>query len=382
MTSGLHLLLAISSAMAAVHHPTYAFLGMNATQSKCDHRGGKPKGHGYGQDTCPCVGIDNLRGYFASNLDYYHVQYPLEAGASCDNWDKGVHPECAGEPVPQWCRKSWCFVDPCNCDLDDSPKKSRLGVTYQGGPAFYSYKTCNDFDFYTLDHNPDACPIQKDAATCSGKSNCVWNGAQCKDKIVSDVCAAKRNADPSVHGKDDCRCIGFGGRENGKAVLHINHEDQAIYDANVGSVCKAWEATSHPDCLKTDGTRPAFCDDRWCYVDPCSCNTLTPPRTVMSANGDQRFQGKTVYWSYETCGSKDEWTKTLKSEYCVSQTTEATCSMMEKCVWTGKGCVGKAFKDICTDQKSSGVLGIEVFNAGARPIVGILSFLVLHAVLQ
>lgn len=375
MPCGLYFIVTLRVVVAFVPHTTYSFLSVNSTERKCNNRG-KPQGHGYGKDKCPCVGIDNLRGYFASNLDFYHVQYPLEAGASCSAWDKGVHPECSGEPVPNWCRQKWCFVDPCECELDEAPKRTNLGVTYQGGPAFYSYKTCDDFDFYTLDHNPNACPIQKDAVSCTGKPDCTWDGSTCKDKIVAEVCAKKKHADPHTYGKEGCRCVGFGGRKNGRAVLAINDHEEAVYDSNVGSVCQAWESTSHPECLKTDGTRPKFCDQRWCYVDPCSCDTLTPPKTVMSGNMDQRFQGKTVYWSYETCGSVDEWTSTLKSEYCVTQTTEASCNTMEKCTWTGKNCVGRALKEICTEQKSSGVLGIEVFSSGVRPILGFFTFLV------
>jgi hypothetical protein len=381
-TCGLYLVVAVSWANAAVvHHPTYSFLGLNATQAKCSQRG-KPLGHGYGTNKCPCVGIDKIRGYFSTNLDFYMVQYPLGAGASCNTWDQGAHPACKKNPPPQWCMQSWCFVDPCECELDEPPKITRTGVTYQGGPAFYSYKTCNDFDFYTLENNPDACPIQKDSPTCVSKKGCAWDGVNCKDKIVQSVCSQRKSADPATFGQDGCRCVGFGGRVNGRAILAIDNNDEAIYDPNVGSVCKAWEADSHPLC-KEGGTKPGFCSQRWCYVDPCSCNTVTTPTTVMKANGYQRFQGKTVYWSYETCGSKDEWTKTLKSEYCVTQTSEETCKMMEKCTWTGKKCVGRAFEDICTEQKATGVLGIEVFtgpSSGVRPLLGIVTILGLFMV--
>jgi hypothetical protein len=180
-----------------------------------------------------------------------------------------------------------------------------------------------------------------------------------------------------VYGQDGCRCVGFAGKKNGKAVLAVSDYEEAIYDSNVGSSCKAWERDAHPECKKTDGTKPAFCEQRWCYVDPCTCNTKTPPRTVMESNMDQRFQGKTVYWSYETCGSEDKWSETLKSEYCVTQTTKATCEMMDKCLWTGSTCIGKALKEVCTEQKRTGILGIEVFASSVRPFIGVLTILAL-----
>jgi len=83
----------------------------------------------------------------------------------------------------------------------------------------------------------------------------------------------------------------------------------------------------------------------------------------MEANSDLRFQGKTAYWSYDTCGSKDEWSGSLKSDYCVTQTTEEGCKSMKKCSWIGKQCLGKAFAEICEEQRATGILGIEPLNA-------------------
>jgi hypothetical protein len=82
----------------------------------------------------------------------------------------------------------------------------------------------------------------------------------------------------------------------------------------------------------------------------------------MEANSAMRFQGKTAYWSYATCGSVNEWSTNMKSKYCVSQTTESGCTAMKKCTWTEGKCLGKAFVEICAKQKETGVLGVEVFE--------------------
>lgn len=353
-------LLAMPTTAALIVHKknTISFLKQNAS---CDQKSGKPQGHGYGKNKCPCVGIDNLRGYFAANLDFHLVQYPLEAGASCNTWEKGVHPECAGEPMPDWCRQSWCYVDPCHCDLDVPPKRTNMGVTFQGNPAYFSYDTCNAFDFWSAEKNKDACVNQKDAASCSSKADCAWNGGKCQFQEAAQVCASSKTMPVSTYGSQDCRCVGFGGRKNGKAVRFINAHEEATYNSNVGSSCEAWEMEAHHECKK-DGPKPGWCSQKWCYVDPCKCNLAKPPTAVMNENQNERFQGKTAYWSYETCGSTDLWTETLKEEYCPTYTTEASCEKVgkNKCMWTGDKCMGKALGELCAEQKSSGVLGVEV----------------------
>jgi hypothetical protein len=296
-----------------------AFLGTNASQLNCKKKvGGPPKGSAFGKNKCPCVGIDNLRGYFAVELDFHHVQYPLEVGASCDEWDKGYNPACEAAIPPSWCNQKWCYVDPCECELDVTPKKTQIGLEYQGHAAFWSYDTCGNFDFFSADTSKESCASRKDSGACSQKPDCGWDGKQCLDKEALATCEKKQSLNAGVYGKEDCRCVGFSGHQNGAAVMYINDNEQVAYPPDVGGTCGAWESTAHPDCKK-DGAKPQFCSQKWCFVDPCKCSGGVPPRTVMTANGDMRFQGKTAYWSYDTCGSVDEWSKNLKGEYCVTQ---------------------------------------------------------------
>jgi hypothetical protein len=113
-------------------------------------------------------------------------------------------------------------------------------------------------------------------------------------------------------------------------------------------------------------------------VDPCKCNLAKPPSAVMTANAYERYQGKTAFFSYETCGSTDLWTDTLKTEYCHTYTTEATCEKLDKCMWTGGKCTPTAIGKICAEQKASGILGIEAGGVDAggafefRPIACLL----------
>jgi len=335
-----------------------AFLGSNGTQLQVSCAKKNPNSVSYGKDKCRCIGIDNLKGYYASQENFHHVQRTAETGASCSAWDKGMHPECLGTVKPGWCSQEWCYVDPCSCDLDVLPKQTVVGITYQGMPAYWSYNTCGSTDFYsqTMVGAADACVNQKDKATCSKQSKCAWDGKQCGGKEILETCKALAKKDEAVYGQEDCRCVGLGSKDAGKAFMHIN--EKVSYDINVGSTCHAWESDSHPDCLK-DGDKPSWCSAKWCFVDPCKCKTATPPKAVMPANRYMRFQGKTAYWTYATCGSEDTWSSTHKGMYCAERKTEAKCVELSKCAWNGKSCLGKALVEICAKQEETGVLGME-----------------------
>jgi len=358
-------------------HGMAMFIGTNANSSQL--RSGamvNPTQTSYGEDACPCVGIDNLKGYYSAQLDYYHVQYKAETGASCEAWDNGKHPDCRSSNPPQWCKQSWCYVDPCNCKLDVLPKMTKVGITYQGSPAYWSYKTCGGFDFYSQEMSPDACVMQKTEGECSKSDKCAWNGKQCGGKEAVTTCANAKELDKTIYGEEDCRCVGLGGRDTGKAFMHINQHDLIDYSANLGSTCHNWEGDSHPAC-KGDGEKPKWCSAKWCFVDPCKCTTARPPKTVSGANRAMRFQGKTAYWSYATCGSEDY---TDMKDYCPGQKTEAACVAMpnDRCAWNGKGCLGKALVTICAKQRETGVLGMEApLQGGAQGHTLLAAFIVM-----
>lgn len=353
-----------------------AMFGTNISnlRGNCAH---STHGTSYGDNRCRCVGIDNLQGYYATQVDFHHVQYAAEAGASCQAWDRNSHPACKDSAPPQWCSQQWCYVDPCSCDLDILPKASEAGIKYQGGPAYFSYDTCGDLDFFSQEIE-GACVNQKTAADCAKQSSCAWTGKECAGKEIAQSCKNVAQKDKTVYGEDDCRCVGLSGKDIGKAFMYINEKDLLKYPADVGATCQAWEEDVHPDCLK-DGEKPSWCSQKWCFVDPCKCKTKMPPKTVMPANRHMRFQGKTAYWSYATCGSTDSWSSSMKGSYCVHQATETACAQLENCAWNGKECMGKALVEICDKQESSGILGIEdplpeSSTVSARPMKALLAF--------
>jgi len=318
----------------------------------------------YGKSACPCVGIDNLPGVSGATLDDHHVEYTLEAGASCAAWDDGLHPACESGGAT-WCKQKWCYVDPCNCNIDILPKMTQMqvggktGVTFKGMPAYWSYATCGGIDYYTSSMSKDACVMQKDAYKCSQNPKCAWDGKRCGGKEAVTSCIERTTLDPITYGEEDCRCVGLGRNGGpGRAYMYINEHTRVKYPPEVGATCKAWEADVHPDCL-AGGSRPSWCDQKWCFVDPCKCKASVPPKVVMEANSYMKFQGKTAYWSYATCGSTDTWSSSGAGQYCVNQKSEAACTSMKKCGWTGKECMGIALAEICAVQEATGILGME-----------------------
>jgi len=339
---------------SAVQPPqSVAFLGMNASQP------GK-----LGNSKCQCVGIDNLKGWMSLNFAPYHIQYPIETGASCEAWEENRHPDCKVKDAPEWCTQKWCYVDPCTCDLEILPKQTVVGVKYQGSPAYWSYNTCGGKDAFSKDLK-DACVNQGSEEDCSKLSKCAWDGKQCGGKEAVQTCKDANKLDESIHGVEDCRCVGHYGK-NGIAKMHINDTHEVDYPADVGGQCKDWEATTHPSCKKDDP--PSWCAQKWCWVDPCKCKTKTPPKATMKANSAFQFQGMVAHWSYEACGSVDTWSADNKNlKYCVNQKSASDCAKVEKCSWTGEECLTTAVAEICNPdlpQQKSGATHLGSTVAG------------------
>lgn len=275
----------------------------------------------FGDTVCPCIGFDNVEGTTMVTLKLEEegergkvaedgeeeqrktrevkISYRADLGAHCEPWDKGVHPFCKGGRDPSFCMEKWCYVDPCNCKIPTMPKMSIYlpDVTYRGKPLAYSY------------------------ATCGGE-----------DKML--------NAFPEV-GSPGCRCIGFD-HIQGSTEITFRDGRTAAYPAEIGSSCEAWDRQRHPECFSSDKP-PPWCANSWCYVDPCSCSLADGVVPKISAYLPKAtFTGKNLYYSYETCGNPDVWTKENNPEACVNQKTEDACVRLSRCSWSssGKRCLG------------------------------------------
>eukprot|EP00933_Yihiella_yeosuensis_P080052 TRINITY_DN93458_c0_g1_i1.p1 TRINITY_DN93458_c0_g1~~TRINITY_DN93458_c0_g1_i1.p1 ORF type:complete len:367 (-),score=97.61 TRINITY_DN93458_c0_g1_i1:88-1188(-) len=257
----------------------------------------------FGNPDCPCIGIDNLEGKTLALTSKGYVDYPADLGSRCEAWDAGVNPDCKGDAKGKgWCAEKWCYVDPRKCkNIEVLPKMSSYVPTarYQNVPVFYSYNTCGSKD--------------------------LW---------------AKTNV---KSGKNNCRCIGF---DNLAGSFRFNLgtggtvTKMATYPGETGGTCAAWDAENNPDCAVKGPNRPAWCDKKWCFVDPCDCDLDEIPK-ISAYMYTSKMGGKNVYYSYESCGEVDVFTASMNKVACVNIKDQETCNRDMKCQWaTDNRCVG------------------------------------------
>eukprot|EP00429_Kryptoperidinium_foliaceum_P136239 CAMPEP_0176272188 /NCGR_PEP_ID=MMETSP0121_2-20121125/45586_1 /TAXON_ID=160619 /ORGANISM="Kryptoperidinium foliaceum, Strain CCMP 1326" /LENGTH=338 /DNA_ID=CAMNT_0017612355 /DNA_START=45 /DNA_END=1061 /DNA_ORIENTATION=- len=299
----------------------------------------------FGDARCPCIGFDELDGEtVVAFSNTTSAKYPADLGARCEAWDDKRHPDCkeGGDPGEGegFCEEKWCYVDSCHCDLPVLPKLATYvpEASYRGKPVFFSYATCGGKDLWT-------------------------------EKV------------PEV-GTAGCRCIGF---DNIPGTIDLDLEgpegniSNASYPAEIGGTCRAWDDKRHPMCA--GDSPPKWCKQRWCYVDPCSCDLDTKPKVTMYLP-DATFAGKSLYYSYETCGSKDYFTEHYNLKACVNQKDEDDCLDLKvprggnKCAWTGKVCLGWEI----VNHPMCKAMVKEVHHSGAAP-VGRCAVVVLAAAL-
>jgi len=271
----------------------------------------------YGLSKCPCIGLEGMPGLMTLEVNGTKMSYPLDVGAKCRAWDETTHPSCktffSGEQPPAWCTQSWCYVDPCNCDITPQPLEPQ-GLptpTHHGRSVYVSYSTCGEkVDFE--------------------EGNKELAGAGCSTAELSAVAKA---ADTAKFGDEQCPCIGIANR-TGTGYFAFGFYQ---FPADVASYCGAWDMAA-PQCNVANP--PDWCPAKYCYVDPCNCNLSTPPTR---SEVPVKYQGQSTYYSYETCGEPSTWLDTDPDVHCRSP-SEADCTKDALCVWTDRqGCVGKEF---------------------------------------
>eukprot|EP00929_Paragymnodinium_shiwhaense_P079778 TRINITY_DN4158_c0_g1_i2.p1 TRINITY_DN4158_c0_g1~~TRINITY_DN4158_c0_g1_i2.p1 ORF type:complete len:870 (-),score=240.69 TRINITY_DN4158_c0_g1_i2:2-2611(-) len=138
-------------------------------------------------------------------------------------------------------------------------------------------------------------------------------------------------------GLKTCECVGISGM-NGSAFVTISGGDVISYPAGVGSQCYAWDENFHPACADS-ANAPDWCHQAWCFVDPCECGGVTTPPTVSMYEPLATYQGRSVYFSYATCGATNSWTDSAVVEEnaeCRQMESEAACALQgeSKCKWS------------------------------------------------
>ncbi|CAJ1350504.1 unnamed protein product [Effrenium voratum] len=268
----------------------------------------------YGAAGCKCIGLDGVLGSveLPERLGGQTTtkRFNSSVGAHCDAWTCTKEEAC--EP--------WCFVDPCSCNVTMKETLATEQLTWQGHAVFASKETCK------------------------AKPKKPLPGSE-RPKFCDAT------ADEDKFGDQHCKCIGVAGLQGNVSVEVAGR--MAAYPMDLGSSCQSWDAEKGA-CRGKD--RPAWCDKRWCYVDPCACALVEPPKVSAFFPG-ATYGEKPLYYSYETCGSFDTFTMDSRSA-CVNQESEAECLALgadpeepelRKCAWGGPEikCLGKELLHVC-----------------------------------
>jgi len=266
-----------------------------------------------GSPDCPCIGIDfaNFSGATPFTIRNLTVQYPVSTGSSCQAWDQGILPDCnavAGpSTAPAWCNVSWCYVDPCRCNLAVPPSKTSFQYQWKGKPLYWSSSTCEEqntslaVDLVSLSgERSKACVHQDTQDLCLALDDCDWNGDRCMVREIAKECKKEAKIPEAVYGLRSCRCVGVGKH----GWVNMAYGNTTVkYPASVGENCSAWDDGIYPDCKKKNSSD--WCRQKWCYVDPCDCNL--PDSYPKETSNGFLFSGNHVYWSYATCGGPDPY---------------------------------------------------------------------------
>eukprot|EP00913_Durusdinium_trenchii_P032996 g30891.t1 len=106
-------------------------------------------------------------------------------------------------------------------------------------------------------------------------------------------------ADLTVTGLPSCPCVEWANLDNyrPKGQRGTGYD----YPLNYGNLeCKAHDLGLPPFC---DGNAaPAWCAQKWCYVDKNACSNAVPYRSKLFENSD-------AYYSYQTCGESNEFSQ-------------------------------------------------------------------------
>jgi len=120
------------------------------------------------------------------------------------------------------------------------------------------------------------------------------------------------------YGTADCQCVGIDGVDGDTNVKLAS--GKVAFPADLGARCEAWDAKKHPDC-----PGKSWCEQKWCYVDPCKCKSLKALPKPTTYLPDARYQGKPVHYSYATCGGSDSFSSEEMKK--TAKDLKATCAV-------------------------------------------------------
>jgi len=314
-----------------------------------------------GDDSCPC--ISNI----AKNEDdatidkrsdpgfptYQAVTYPSHVGTHCKAWDKFHDPACKTDEVPGWCESKWCYVDPCTCGTMAKKSSYFPNLKTTGNhPVYYSYTTCKADDAFTCtsgDVTKRACPCHQDETACGSGENCRWNAGKCIGAELlgcnggNSATTVTTTVATPVKGNSKCLCIEQNKIDSSKVAdypVYKTNSTEVTYANDVGTSCKAWDQEGDPSCKGANA--PGWCKQKWCYVDPCTCETMAKKSSYFPAL--LTTGGHPVYYSYTTCGAEEDAFTCSEADVtqraCPCHQDETACGKGSNCKWNAGKCMG------------------------------------------
>jgi hypothetical protein len=218
------------------------------------------------------------------------VDYAYDYGNMCVVHEEPGEPGCDdSSSAPSWCSKKWCYVDPCTC------KNFAIAPSdyFPGTDTFFSYAVCGETDDFT---DFGACKTLTTEETCTADATCLWDKhvSQCFEAPTLDHCGPRDgnanrpclndNLQPEVDGMVLADVLGV------------------PYPGDYGEMCTAHE---EPGAAACQGPfPPKWCLKAWCYVDPCTCKAAD---ISSSDYFSTTRNGMPLYYSYQTCGSLDDF---------------------------------------------------------------------------
>tara|TARA_B110001452_G_scaffold1531_1_gene1345 strand:- start:3110 stop:3787 length:678 start_codon:yes stop_codon:yes gene_type:complete len=150
------------------------------------------------------------------------------------------------------------------------------------------------------------------------------------------------------YGSSSCPCVGIDYSGANRSFSPVRVADDisstvADFPAELGTSCRAWDDKSNPIC-RSGSSSPAFCKQRWCFVDPCNCDL--PGKDKQSSStylSTWTYHKKPLHFSYETCNSKSEPWFEFETAPVPPPHVTAKCSQPEKGIGSPTcPCVGLA----------------------------------------